>query len=238
MKSFLFFINFVLFSLSANLFSQTDTLNFNDLNLTFENGKMKIFSEDQTHFEKQFKNPQANLADLDDDGLDELIINDSEINNDRAYFTFYLFTNIDSVQLADSVYSGLTEPDIAFSDELKSYVIISGSPDFDSLNNSRIKNIYTPMIVWNFTEQGLSIANDQIYEIFKTENTRILSYIDSQLRRKTKNCEAIQNLKAAIATVYVNYIYANENSTAENFLNKYYLCDDKDDFKKFLNEHQ
>ena len=226
----------LLLLICVNLYAQ-DTLLTEDYSVIINNSKM--FVEDankQIIHEITFNNPNGFLVDLDEDGADELIVNDFTEDKNHSYYTLYLFSPVDSFILIDSIYSGLTEPYYTFSDEIKGYMLITGSPDFDEFALAGSEYIFSPLVCWSYTDEGLTIINDQLYDVYIQENDKILSFINSEYSMDGKSCEESSELKQAIATVYTNFYHAGEKTNAENFLRNYYLCKDITEFKNKLKE--
>jgi hypothetical protein len=113
-------------------------------------------------------------------------------------------------------------------------ILITGTPDSDTLNTIQSSEIFSPLICWGFADNQFSIVNDKLYDIFIDENDNNIDYIDSLYRKYGNNCSTTMMLKAAITAVYINYIYADESSVADKFFDKYYNCGDKKEFKEAI----
>ena len=232
MKKFLFVLSILLLS---RLYAQ-DSLFSNDsfiislkgINLYVENLEGKLV------FESSFNNPNGNVTDLDNDGYTEFILNDYLIRDGRKYYYTYLYNTIDSFYLIDSIYSGLKQPYLIYSDELSEEILVTGTPDTDTLNTTQSFKIFSPLICWGFTDNQFGIVNDKLYDIFIDENNNNIDYIDSLYRKYGKNCSTTIMLRAAIAAVFINYIYADESTVADKTFNKYYNCEDKEKFKEAI----
>jgi hypothetical protein len=198
--------------------------------LTVENKDHKLL------YERSFSNPEIYSVDLDDDGIDELLVNDAKDEDDKNFYTMYIYSMTDSVALVDSIYSGLNEPYCKMSDETNGYIIISGSPDFDEFCSSQNEEIFSPVVCWKYEDGELSLVSDSLYEVYMNENETILQYIISKYANNGKTCETSKMLKDAIAAVYANYYHAGEKSNAESFLKNYYLCKDIEEFKNKIKE--
>jgi hypothetical protein len=229
MKKFLLvFIIFLFSTISAqdNIFStESFIIKLTGRNLFVENLDREMI------LEQSFNNPGGNVADLDGDGYVEFILEDYSVDKGRKYYYTYVYNTIDSFYLIDSIYSGLKKPYLTYSYELNEVIIITGTPDTDSLNDSDTFKIFSPLICWGFADDQFGIINDKLYDIFIDTNNKDLDYIDSLYNKYGNNCSTARMLRSAIAAVFLNYIYADEEAIAEKALNKYYGCSDKEKFK-------
>lgn len=235
MKTFiLFFVALV----AGPLFAQDSTFAVEDFNVKIQDAKLLVSDLDnKTVFNRQFQYPTAYTLDIDGDGASELLINDDNEQDGQDYYTLYVYNTIGSFYLIDSVYSGLKEPYYFFSDEINNVVLVTGSPDFDSLNTSaQQENVFSPLICWSFTDSSLNIVNDQLYNIFLSENEANMKFMDSFYKENGKNCESSRRIRAAVAATYANYIYADEYALAEKLLEEYYLCGDLKSFKEQISK--
>ena len=60
----------------------------------------------------------------------------------------------------------------------------------------------------------------------------VVDYLDDYFDSNVKNCNSSEQVNNIIASGYINYKNAGELSVANQFLLKYYLCTDIEDFKK------
>jgi len=204
-----------------------------------ENSILNVFNEEGKNlFQKKFNHPSDLISDLDEDGIDEYIIIDSSIINSRSAFTLYIFNTIDSFFLTDSIYSGVTNPYIEFSEEFAGMIIITGIPEFDNFNSADVKQDYffSPINCWNYNNSQLFLVNEELYDIFISESEGISNLIEEHYLLKDKGCKSSQEILGAIAAVYANYINAGEKSVASQLLKKYYLCEDAEDLKQKLDD--
>lgn len=188
----------------------------------------------QMVYTQKFSHPTGYVADLDGDGTVEFLINDFREHDGTNSYSLYVFNTVDTFYLADSIYSGLKEPYYVFSPEIKSVVLITGSPDVDSLYNGQIENIFSPMVCWAVVDGELTIVNDQLYDIFMEENDKIISFIETYFKANAKDCTTSKQLISAIATLTINYYYAEEKTNAENVLKQFYFCDDREKLAEVL----
>lgn len=216
---------------SCRLFAQNEVYDYGTFFLTIENTTLKAFRPDSTIFyQKEFFRPQDFSVDLDSDGVDEFLITDYSQTNGKKFYTLYVYCTLDTFYLVDSVFSGLMEPYQVISNELKTTLLATGNPDFDSLNSSD-SLFFLPLNFWKYEEGGLFLANASVYDLFISENDDIIDFIENFYLRSGASCTSSSVIKAAIASAFINYFNAGEKSFAAKFLKKYYLCPDAEDFK-------
>ncbi len=221
---------------AANCYCQGRTYNFDQFNVKIENSKLEVFDKYQKLvFEKKFIDPHDLSADLDGDGINEYLVIDEMKDSSRSLYTLYIFNTIDSFYVADSIPSGYLEPYQSVSEDSGSNIIVTGNPNFDSLNIGN-EDTFIPIKCWKYDNGEIFSVNDEVYNIFISENDKLIDMIDSYFDSNTKDCKSTETVKAAIATVYANYIYAGDKILANQFLKKYYLCSDLEKFKRKLDE--
>lgn len=214
-----------------------ESFTINDFSVTIHDSKLLVQNQnDKIVYQKVFSNPEGFTVDLDNDNIDEFLINDFYEENNQYYYTIYIFSAIDTFYQIDSLYSGLKEPLYVFSSETNSYIIITGSPDFDEFSNIQDDEVFSPIVCWDYNGQEVSIVNDELYDIYINENEKVISYLTMKYRKLGKSCETTKLLKQAIATAYANYYQAGEKSNAESFLKNYYLCNDIEEFKSKIKD--
>ncbi|MDP4174872.1 MAG: hypothetical protein Q8933_12925 [Bacteroidota bacterium] len=225
---------FLLLALGAlNILNAQDTtFSVENFNIKFESSKLTVTDNDEKVYQRDFSDPISFTLDLDSDGVDELLVSDSEEKDGLSYYTLYVFNCTGSFFLTDSIYSGLKEPYVFDSDEINNIVIVTGSPDFDSLYVPELEVAYSPLICWSFVDTSLAIVNDQLYDPFIDENNKNIELMDAIYKEKGKDCKITESLKQIIATTYANYIYADEKALAERALVQYYYCEDLKQFKE------
>lgn len=216
--------------------AQDTTFTVQDYDIKVENSKMFVNDSGKIIYQRNFNNPFCFSIDLDSDGIDEVVVNDSEEKDGLSYYYVYVFNCADQFSLTDSVYSGLKEPYFIDSDEIENFVLVTGSPDFDSLYNPELETAFSPLICWSYVDASLSIVNDQLYDIFINENQKNIEVISAIYNEKGKSCQATELVKSVIASTYANYIYADEKATAERSLEQFYYCSDLANFKKIIEE--
>ena len=212
--------------------AQVDTTIFNSYLALVEVNLMKVVdAQGELVFQKQFYKPYEYLADIDADQFDELIILDSIITDGNLNFIIYLFSGEEKFKLIDSIYSGLFFPFITYSDEIKSMIIETGIPEFEKFNQAS-EAASLPINLWKVENNELFLVNDELYEPFIFENTNLIQLIDFYTQKKIMDCSLSRHYKGTIASVYVNYINAGEQSLAAQMLKKYYVCEDIENFKQ------
>jgi hypothetical protein len=189
----------------------------------------------KTVFEMFFNHPHDFTVDLDGDRIDEYIVIDSAGTPDLPSYTIYIFNTIDEFALADSIASGITEPYNMFSNEEGGEIIVTGNKDFEFFDDDD-SDIFLPINCWRYESGQVYLVNDDIYELFIQENDEILNYLDTFFDSDEYDCDTGQQVKSAIAAVYVNYMHAGEVTLASQFLKKYYPCGDVNTFLRNINE--
>ncbi len=182
-------------------------------------------------YNKKFNFPQSFSSDLDGDGINEVLVEDTYRKGINTYYILYIFNTIDTFSLADSVVSGLRAPYVTGSEDAGGTIIVTGNPKFDSFNKDT-SDIFVPVNCWMFENGELFNVNDEVYNLFIRESEGIMDFIDSYPESDAKNCSSSKILEAAIASGYVNYLNAGEKILAEQFIKKYYKCPDLNEFKK------
>ncbi|MDR3609823.1 MAG: hypothetical protein P4L27_04625 [Ignavibacteriaceae bacterium] len=228
---------FLLFTIT-DLFPQSDStdVEYDLFTVKLDNNLLQVFSNDSTElFNQKFQNPVFTTADLDSDQVDEYIIIDYKILDQKKDYTIYVYNTIDTFYCVDSIKSGFYEPYVYYSEEVRSNVIIAGVPSFNELNIGKT-DISLPFNVWKYGDYGIVNINDQIYDLFQSENEGVIDFLDDFFDSNPKNCTSSMMVNNVIAAGYSNYKHAGELSVANQFLLKYYLCTDIDTFKKNIDK--
>ena len=220
------------FSLTLQSFAQNNDFSFDLFNANIENNVLTVRNKKNVLiYQKTFSHPCVDTADLDNDGINEFILIDSTANKSKFYYTIFIYNTIDSFYVADSINSGMMRPYRTFSKELKSTMIVTGNPKFDSFNSDTM-DVYLPLNCWDYESGKVSDVNGSLYDFFIAENDTLLENMDSYLENEPKDCNTTLQLKAIIASIYVNYLQAGEKILARQFLHKYYFCKDVEIFKQ------
>ena len=233
----LFFLFLFIISAGAALPQQTFTFDLFSAEL---HDSLLTVTDNETKniiFEMTFSNPRDYTIDLDGDSVDEYIVIDSTASGDLPEYTIYIFNTLDEFSLADSIRSGTTEPYDIFSNEEGGEIIVTGNPDFEYFNSGNDdSDIFLPISCWKYDSGQIYVINADIYDLFIQENEEIIDYLDSFTESGEYTCDMSRANKSAIAAGYANYINAGEVSIASQFIKKYYLCADIDDFLKSINQ--
>ncbi len=227
------FVLFLLFTISQNSFSQGTNFNIGDFSIKINNSELTAFKNDTLIYEKKFSNPYIDSVDLDNDGINELEVTDSTVSIGSVFYTFYVYSTVDSFFLADSIYSGITQPYEAETDEVQGKIIVTGNPFFDHYNDES-NTKFSPINCWKYESGEVFAVNDEVYDLFMNENDDIIDYLDTYFQSNENDCTKSKEVLGAIAAGYANYVNAGEESSADHFLSNYYFCLDKDIFKKNL----
>lgn len=194
-------------------------------------------SADNIIYEMTFNNPRDYTVDLDGDSVEEYIVIDSAGTADVPDYYIYIFNTIDQFSLADSIHSGTAEPYDMFSNEEGGEIIVTGNADFEAFNGTGSdSDIFLPLNCWKYESGQLYLINTDIYDLFIQENEEIIDYLDSYSDSDEFTCDEGRENKSAIAAAYVNYVNAGEVTIASQFIKKYYICPDLDDFIKNINQ--
>lgn len=216
------------------LFAQDGVYDFHSYTLEVSGSTIKAISKDnRVLFRKVFFHPEDIVTDLDSDGVNELVVIDYTNSGSRKDYTLFIYNTLDSLYLADSIYSGSVKPYEAFSEDVNGMICVTGDTRFSELNAD--SSIYIlPVNCWKFQDGAVYLANASVYDIFLDENDMILQTIDDYYNSEGRTCSTSSKLKAAIAGGFINYYNAGELTVANQFLKKYYLCADENTFKAML----
>src|SRR5674476_196547 len=172
----LFLYLFLIYSVT-DLFPQEDSTNVDSTNVKFDlftiklnDNLLKVYSnEGSLLFNRKFENPVFTTADLDSDAVEEYILIDFKILDQKKDYTIFVFNTIDTFYCVDSIRSGFYEPYVYYSEEVKRNVVIAGIPGFNELNIGKVDSSL-PLNVWRYGENGIVLINDEIYDLFQSEN--------------------------------------------------------------------
>ena len=194
-----------------------------------------IDSSDHIFYKKHFHNPKDFAIDLDGDSVPEFLVSDSIEKDSSIFYTLYIFNTLDTLSLSDSIISGLVEPYEIESSEAGGMIIVSGNPAIDSLNNDP-DNIFLPVNCWKYESGEIFSVNNEIYKIFINENNNIIDFLDKYYASSNADCTSTSNVKAALASGYINYIHSGDKILARQFIKEYYHCSDINNFEQSLNK--
>ncbi len=232
MKKFLLIL--IGFILSNSFFAQDNLFTTESFIVKITGSKLvaEELLERKIVYQKNFIHPTGYVTDLDNDGNVEFLVNDCRESEGKNYYSVFIYNTIDSFYLIDSILSGLKEPYYTFSDEVNEVILITGSPDFDVYNSDEIETIFSPLVCWGFQGNEFGLVNDQLYDIFINENEKYIDFIEAQYKNKGKNCSTANLLRGVIASVYINYCYADEKAVADKSFDEFFVCDNKTLFKE------
>lgn len=226
----------IIFIYGGISFCQNSPYHFDLFSLIISNQTLNVYDLDSNLiYQKKFINPVDQAIDLDGDAINEYLVTDSYEKDNYSYFTIYIFNTIDTFYLADSIYSGVLEPYLYSSEDLNSTIIITGNPKFDIFNKDTL-NPVVPINCWQYEDAKVNLVNDKVYDPFMSENENIMDYLDDYFSNHNNDCISTDLLKADLSACYANYIHAGETSNANQFLSKYYKCNNVDKFKQEINQ--
>ncbi|MFO7444860.1 MAG: hypothetical protein R6W90_00770 [Ignavibacteriaceae bacterium] len=232
MKQILLFFSFLLYT--SFCFPQ-ESFSFDIFSARLDNSTLLVSDAGGNVFYRHtFNNPSAIEYDLDDDGIGELLLLDSSGVNGKNLYKVFIYNTVDSFYLVDSIISGSYEPYETVSQEIGSTIIITGNAECE-IYNGNSEFVFLPLNCWKYEAGEVYLINDEIYELFITENEAITDFIDEYFSSNINNCNTTERLKPAIMSAYINYINAGEKSIASQFIKKYYLCGDIEKFTLELN---
>jgi hypothetical protein len=232
MKIFLVFL-FLANTLPA--FGQKESFQFDLFNVHLEINSVKAFNDDnELLFERNFYNPSPLMIDIDNDGVEEFLIQDSAVISGIAYFSLYAFNTIDTFYLADSIYSGRTPIYQTSSADVEGIIFISGYSSFDRFNSHGVY-FFSPISCWYFSDDEFISVNNEVYDLFIIENNLVINFIEEYFNEFENDCDNARLILGAIASAYANYVNAGESAMAVQLLNNYYKCGDKEKLNAELN---
>ena len=115
MKLFLYL--FLIFAVT-DLFPQEDSTKVDSTSVDLDNFTVKLndnllqvySNEGSLMFSQKFENPVFTTADLDSDAVDEYILIDYKILDQKKDYTVFVYNTIDTFYCVDSIRSGFYEP--------------------------------------------------------------------------------------------------------------------------------
>ena len=224
-------LTIIVFSFSI-VFAQSDEYLFESFTVKLESKSLiALDSLNQIVFTKTFLNPVLTLTDLNRDGVDEIILIDSNSAFDQPDYHLFIYGFDKNIFLIDSVYSGVIQPFETEFEELDGTVLVTGDTQYNFFNQAD-KQFYLPISCLAFDGSKMVLVNDILYDIFIEENEIILASIIDYVNVNGKNCNSSEALLPMIVSAYVNYINAGENSSALQLINNFYYCENKDELIK------
>ena len=226
-------ILFFLF-LTIPLIAQKSVYDYHSYSLKTDSQSVKALSNDgNLIYQKIFFHPEDYITDLDSDGVNELVVIDYLENNNRKFYTLFIYNTIDTFYLADSIYSGSVKPYEDYSEDINGMVYVTGDTRFDTFNTDSTIS-FLPVNCWKFEDGAVFLANASVYDVFMNENDLVLQTIDDYYDTDGRTCSTTHKIQGAIASGFINYYNTGEHTVANQFLKKYYLCNDAEYFKMML----
>lgn len=228
---------FILSVYSAFIFPQEGEYKFDNFSISVKNNIVLAKSQTgETLYSRNFGNVKEFMADMDGDSIPEFCLIGNKIDGGNSTYNLYVFNTVDTFFLADSLESLNTEPYLVFSEELEKDVIVVGNPDILKISGIRKDSSIVPLDCYEFDGNTFNLANNEMYDFFMQTNEELLDSLDDFYASHPMDCQNAKEIKLLLASIYLNYLNANEDSMALHFLNKYYFCDDVTEFKTKLTE--
>jgi hypothetical protein len=226
----------LLFLLYAGYNFSQQAYTFDLFTAQIQNSRLVVKDNDGgTVYERNFSNPHDYTVDLDGDSVNEYIVIDSTGIANLPSFTIYIFNTIDQFALVDSIESGITQPYDTYSNEEGGEIIVTGNEAFEEFYDGK-SDLFLPINCWKYDSGQIFQINDDIYDLYISENDDMISYLDSYYENGNYDCKNITSFKTAVAAVYANYVNAGEVTLASQFIKKYYPCTDVDMFLQKINQ--
>jgi hypothetical protein len=220
--------------LLLNSFAQQNYYEYAPFSIRFEQGVMEVKNGDAVLYTHSFRNPSENGVDLDGDGIDEFLVIDQMEEDGRRQFILFIFNITESFFLVDSISSGSIEPYIIYSEEVEDYILISGNSSFMQFTGNNAEHL--PVNCYKYETGEVFLVNDEIYDVFISENDELLEIIDKYFEMNARNCTSSLDIIPALSAAYANYINAGEPTLASHLITNYYYCDDKERFIKKIDD--
>lgn len=215
--------------------AQEKNYQFTNFQISVVGNEVSVLTEsDSLIYQRTFINLIELTNDLEMDGSPEFIVFEKDSLLHAGYI-IYLFNTLDEFFLIDSILAGITEPSIIISEEINYPLIVCGNQDFEIFFSDNNEN-YEPINLWKFEQGELYLANEDVYEIYLTENENLLGFLTTELGDSNLTCESVKPYISAIASAYANFINAGEASSALQLIDKFYSCADIENFKQTLDE--
>lgn len=233
----LFFAALLLLFSSVYIFAQEGEYKFDNFTVSVKNNiVLAKSSTGDLLYSRSFNNAKEFLADLDGDSLQEFCVIENKTEGANATYCLYVYNTVDTFFLADSLESLNVEPYLVSADELGQDIVVVGNPDILKIHDIKKESGIVPLDCYAFDGTDFLLANDGMYDFFMQTNEELLDSLDEFYENHPQDCANSQEIKMLIASIYINYLNANEDSMALHFLNKYYFCNDATEFKTKLTE--
>lgn len=235
---FKFFIILLLF-LFGQIFAQeifkNSIKNFNiSLTKSGENKfLLQVSKQKKIIFKKTFQLIKLYFYNLDNQPEDEMIVLSSQIKEKDTLNTLYVYSFEKNFRLCDSIYLDRYYPEFYQFDMDANYFIKIYDYEIEKAFPSSREEL--PFSFYYLNECLLEYDNENSFEEFEAEIDYLVDEIYNL--KNNFNCEETfkkQDLQRLLACLYTNLNNAGMAFDFENFLEKNYPCNDREEFLKKL----
>lgn len=235
MKFKLFITLFISFFISGQIFAQeifkNSIKNF-DISLTkTEENKflLQISKQKKNLYKKTFPLIKLYFYNIDNHPEDEMIVVASQIKNNDTLNIMYIFTFEKDFRLCDSIYLDKYYPEFYQFDLDANYFIKVYDYEIEKTFPSTRTDL--PFSFYYLNNCLLEYDNEYSFEEFEAEINYLVDEIYNL--RKVIDCQDEnhkKDLQRLLACLYTSITNAGMAFDFENFLNKNYICPDKEEF--------
>jgi len=235
MKFKLFITLFISFFISGQIFAQeifkNSIKNF-DISLTkTEENKflLQISKQKKNLYKKTFPLIKLYFYNIDNHPEDEMIVVASHIKNNDTLNIMYIFTFEKDFRLCDSIYLDKYYPEFYQFDFDANYFIKVYDYEIEKTFPSTRTDL--PFSFYYLNNCLLEYDNEYSFEEFEAEINYLVDEIYNL--RKVIDCQDEnhkKDLQRLLACLYTSITNAGMAFDFENFLNKNYICTDKEEF--------
>lgn len=235
MKFKLFITLFISFFISGQIFAQeifkNSIKNF-DISLTkTEENKflLQISKQKKNLYKKTFPLIKLYFYNIDNHPEDEMIVVASHIKNNDTLNIMYIFTFEKDFRLCDSIYLDKYYPEFYQFDFDANYFIKVYDYEIEKTFPSTRTDL--PFSFYYLNNCLLEYDNEYSFEEFEAEINYLVDEIYNL--RKVIDCQDEnhkKDLQRLLACLYASITNAGMAFDFENFLNKNYICPDKEEF--------
>lgn len=235
MKFKLFITLFISFFISGQIFAQeifkNSIKNF-DISLTkTEENKflLQISKQKKNLYKKTFPLIKLYFYNIDNHPEDEMIVVASHIKNNDTLNIMYIFTFEKDFRLCDSIYLDKYYPEFYQFDFDANYFIKVYDYEIEKTFPSTRTDL--PFSFYYLNNCLLEYDNEYSFEEFEAEINYLVDEIYNL--RKVIDCQDEnhkKDLQRLLACLYTSITNAGMAFDFENFLNKNYICPDKEEF--------
>jgi hypothetical protein len=194
---------------------------------------LQISKQKKTIFKKSFPLIKLYFYNLDDHPEDEMIVVSSQVNGNDTLNTLYVYTFEKDFRLCDSIYLDRYYPEFYQFDLDANYFIKVYDYEIEKAFPSTRNDL--PFSFYYLNNCLLEYDNENSFEEFEAEINYLVDEIynlKSELDCFDENQK--KDLQRLLACLYTNINNAGMAFDFENFLNKNYLCNDREEFLKKL----